>query len=135
MTGSGMWPNQGPQDLANELAAARGRFAVAMANPKDTIELNEAKAELTRLEQEVGAISDKRAYGAGCDADRRGIRDLHGHGETGAQDVLYSGTYRYLNQKTTEAHYDEAKVTGQRANPSWAADTLPAHDHSQDRRR
>jgi len=78
MTGSGMWPNQGLQDLANELAEARGRYAVAIANPKDTIELNEVKAELTRLEQEVGAISDKRAHGSGCDADRRGIRDLHG---------------------------------------------------------
>jgi hypothetical protein len=131
MTGSGMWPNQ----LANELAEARGRVAVAMANPKDTTELNEARAELTRLEQEVGAISDKRVYGAGCDHDRRGIRDLHGHGETGARDVLYSGTERYLNQSTTEPHYDEAKVTGQMVQPSWAADKLPAHDHSQERRR
>jgi hypothetical protein len=95
MTGSGMRPNQGLQDLANELAEARGRYAVAMANPKDTIELNEAKAELTRREQEVGAISDKRAYGAGCDFDRRGIRDLHDHGETGANNELYAGTQRY----------------------------------------
>ena len=113
------------QDLSDELSAARGRYAVAMANPKDTTALNEAKAELTRLEQEVGAISDKRAYGSGCDADRRGIRDLHGHGETSANDVLYAGTRRYLNQSTTEPHYDEAKVTGQVANVDWADDKLP----------
>jgi hypothetical protein len=50
---------------------------------------------------------------------------LHGHGEIGAQDVLYSGTQRYLNQSTTEPHYDEAKITGQVANVDWANDKLP----------
>jgi hypothetical protein len=113
------------QDAADALSEARGRFAVAMANPKDTIELNEAKAELARLQDIVGAISDQRAYGSGCDYDRRGHRDLHGHDETGANDVLYAGTRRYLDQDQTGAHVDEARVTNQRAQVDWDGDNLP----------
>jgi hypothetical protein len=120
------------QDLSDELSAARGRYAVAMANPKDTVELNEARAELTRLQERVGAISDQRAYGAGCDYDRRGIKDLHGYGKTGANDPVYGGPANYYPGKfgphayqQTETHYDEAKVTGQLANVDWAGDTLP----------
>jgi hypothetical protein len=106
-----------------------------MADAKDTVELNDARAELTRLEQQVGALTSPggpRAYGSGCSYNATGYRDLHNHGETGANDVLYSGTARYFKQEHTERHYDEAKVTGQRANPSWANDQLPAADHSQD---
>jgi hypothetical protein len=125
--GTGMWPNKRLQEFSDACDDARIRVARAMTDPKDTIELNEARAELTRLEQIVGAYTSPggpRVYGSGCSTNATGYRDLHGFGETGANDVVYSGAQRYFNQQT-ETDYDEAKVTGQRAKVDWADDQLP----------
>jgi hypothetical protein len=125
--GTGMWANKRLKDLSDACDDARIRLARAMTDPKDTIELNNARAELTRLEQIVGAYTapgGPRVYGSCCSANATGYRDLHGHGETGANDVLYQGMDRYFKQHT-EAHFDEAKVTNQRANVDWADDQLP----------
>jgi hypothetical protein len=119
-----------------------------MTDPKDTVELNDARAELTRLEQLVGALTTPggpKVYGSGCSANTSGYRDLHGHGETGANDVVYSGpkdypvTERLGSEHTYQevtAQYPEASIGGTRREPLWGGnDTLPAFDHSQQRRR
>jgi hypothetical protein len=91
--GTGMWPNKRQQDLSDACDDARIRVALAMTDPKDTIELNNARAELTRLEQIVGAYTSPggpRVYGSGCSANATGYRDLHRHGETGVSNPTYT---------------------------------------------
>jgi hypothetical protein len=143
-----MWPTKRLQELSDACEDARVDLARAMTDPKDTVELNRARAELTRLEQLVGAFTaagGPRLYGSGCSGNATGYRDLHGHGETGVIDPVYSGpkdypvTERLGSEHTYQevtAQYPEASISGTRREPFWGGDDkLPAFDHSQQRRR
>jgi hypothetical protein len=138
----GMFSTKRLQQAADALEDARVRYAHAMANPKDTDELNAAQAEIAHLEQQVGALTSPggpRAYGSGS-PDPKGYRDLGQLGR-GVNDPTYtgpggydpSGGHKYQKQ---ESHYPEGQhPTGNRAEPSWAKDQLPAHDYSDGGRR
>jgi hypothetical protein len=143
----GQFSTQRLQEAADALEQSAIRLAHAMSNPKDTEELNAARAERTRLEQQLGALAapgGPRAYGSGCRPNPTGYRDLEGHGETGANNALYAGPDDYDPGYFGPHHYQLKPVgqqatpnigpTGHKATPSFAGNSLPAHDYSQPRR-
>jgi hypothetical protein len=99
-----MCPGTNYQSILDECTEeeARGDMARAMRDV-DPVELNEARNRDRDVREHVQAISDQRAYGSGCDFDRRGNRDL----ETGDdQRKVRSGAYQNTN---TSPAYPVAK--------------------------
>jgi hypothetical protein len=88
-------------ECTEEASAARGDMARAMRNV-DPEKLNAARNRDRDVKEHCGAISDQRAYGSGCDFDRKGYRPL----EAGDKMKVYSGAYQNAN---TSAVYPETK--------------------------
>jgi hypothetical protein len=97
-----------------------------------------AHAEDSRVRDEVGAMSDQRAYGSGTE-DPRGHRHLHHHFESGGNMEMppYSGPSDYdlggdsrvgsehNYQDVSHPEFPDLGATGQGLNVDWANDKLP----------
>jgi hypothetical protein len=128
------------EDLSNELSRCRAAEAEAMRDV-DPKKLNRARAARTRVEARLGAISSGKAYGAGCDFDARGFRNLD-ELEQDKGVPLYQGPHDGPNDPTergspyqrAEDHYEVASDSN-RLEPAWGGDDgLPAHDYNERRR-
>jgi hypothetical protein len=76
---SAPYANSQDADHAEQASHNRAELAHAMGGPKDVHALNQARAEDSRIRNEVGIRSDGRAYGSGSTNDPRGHRLLHDH--------------------------------------------------------
>ena len=145
MVDPGMFSESWMQKAANLRHQSDVRLARAMSKPHDTNELNAARAERTALDQQIGALASPggpRAYGSGCGPNPTGYKHLNELGR-GVDNATYQGRRnREITERThglgptTGSHRtsETQHATGHRATPSWAGDTLPAHDYSQRRR-
>jgi hypothetical protein len=126
--------------MADGLETARLRLAIAMGNPKDTTELNAARAELTKLEQEVGcfiAPGGPRVYGSGTPSGG-GYRDLAEQLGDRTNNPTYAGSAnREIKERTTgglgptTAVHNTAPYHGSSGHPHSPRDNgLPARDYS-----
>jgi hypothetical protein len=148
--GTGMWPNTKTQAHADAHAQVRGEIRAAMHDAgRNTERRLQAHAEDSRIRDQVGAMSDQRAYGSGTE-DPRGHRHLHGHFQSGGNREMppYSGPSDYDlggddrvgsehdYQNAPHPSFPDLGAVGQKREVSWGGDDgKPAYDHSQSGRR
>jgi hypothetical protein len=138
--------NRQDADHAEQSSHNRAELARAMGKPKEVHALNHARAEESRIRDEVGAKADQRAYGSGSTNDPRGHRLLHDHfAQADQQGRPYSGPHSYHTggnqhrgsehryQEHARTHYPAASDSGQAHRithgnlhqPGWARDQKP----------
>jgi hypothetical protein len=139
-----MFSTERQQRAADALEDARIEYAKAMAEPKNTVRLNAASHELTRLEDQLNALvapAGPKAYGAGCSYNRCGYKDLSELDEDKVNNPTYIGSRNRQIMERTGGIGEPTNRSHQVESTQWATghkrvsydDQRPATDHSQGR--